>query len=184
MDILGGIAAATNALKIAGALKDIEKKYDAAELKSELAELLSALADTKSALVQARDEVRDRDEEIERLKSAFHDREELVVGPGDYKYRIDDSGKMVGYPFCPTCESTDGRVVQLKQDGGIINAKCPVCGTRFSPVTAYLNAHERTEECSTAEEMAARNLEEKHRKTTEAWARLNRGARLIHGPLS
>jgi hypothetical protein len=182
MDLAAGIAAASNALKIAGTLKDIQKQYDAAEWKSKLAELQSALADTKFALVDARDEIAARDAEIARLKDAFREREELIVGDGDYKYRIDSQGHMVGYPFCPSCETLEGRMVQLKQDGGIIAAKCPACHAKFSPVTSYLSSDERTDYCLTAEERAARNLAEKHRRTAERWARINEGARLFYGP--
>lgn len=50
MDIVGGLAAASQALGIAKALRGIEKDYDAATYRAQIAELIDALTDAKLAL--------------------------------------------------------------------------------------------------------------------------------------
>ncbi|MBY8824034.1 hypothetical protein [Sphingomonas colocasiae] len=75
--------------------------------------------------------------EIERLKASFNTKENLVRAENDYLYRVDESGHKVGYPFRPRCESLDSRMIQLVRDGRFNHAKCPACGTTYTPVTAY-----------------------------------------------
>ena len=138
MDIGAGIAAATQALGIAKALRTIEKSYDEATYKAQMSELICALSDAKLSLSEAREELAEKDKEIERLKASFEVRESLVKGPGDYKFFTDSDGHPVGFPICPRCEAADGRIVQLKQDNVIIQAKCPVCSTPYRPVECFL----------------------------------------------
>lgn len=171
MDIITGIAAAKHALDIAKALKGIEKSYDEATLKAQLAELVSALADAKLAMVDAKESLADKDNEIEALKLNFQTRKELVRGDGDYLYFAGPGDKPLGYPICPTCE-IDGLIVQLKQNGGSIEAKCPKCKTDFKPVSCYLPAEAgdltlHAQEKRLSDEAFARN--------TSALARINRG---------
>lgn len=137
MDIAAGIAAATEALGIAKALRAIERNYDEATYKAQVSELICALSDAKLSLSEAREKLADKDKEIEQLVQSFEARADLVKGPGDYKYFVDVSGNPLGFPVCPTCEAK-GRIIQLKQDQIIIQAKCPVCSTSFRPVECFL----------------------------------------------
>ena len=134
MDIGSGIAAATQALGIAKTLRIIERNYDEATYKAQVSELICALSDAKLSLSDAKEELAKKNKEIEKLKSSFEVRETLIKGPGDYKFLTDSEGGAVGFPVCPRCEAADGRIVQLKQDQIIIQAKCPVCSTIFRPV--------------------------------------------------
>jgi hypothetical protein len=138
MDVIQGIAAVGNALAIVQTYRGIEKKLDHATLKSDMADVISSLADAKIALSDARDKLAEQAREIERLKSSFEAAQSLVVGDGDYKYPASEHGDPIGYPVCPKCEPVDGRIIQLKQQGALNNAACPVCNQSFQPVTCYL----------------------------------------------
>jgi hypothetical protein len=137
VDIISGIAAAKQALDIAKALKGIEKSYDEATLKAQLADLVSALADAKMSMVDAKEELALKDKEIAELKANFEQRLNLVQGDGDYKYFPSDEGQPVGFPICPTCE-IDGKIVQLKQNGGPTQTRCPKCKSEFEPVSCFI----------------------------------------------
>lgn len=137
MDILGGIAAASQALGIAKALRGIEKDYDAATYKVQIVDLIDALSNAKLALVDARENTAELEAEIARLRASFDAKAKLVKGAGDYSYFTDDDGKPIGFPACPGCEA-GGRIVQLKQDGPTETARCPTCDKSHSPVTCYL----------------------------------------------
>jgi hypothetical protein len=163
MDIAAAIAMVTQGLGIARTLRTIEKNFDEATYKAQIAEVIEALTDAKLALADAKENMAERDKEIERLKANFQLRANLVSDRGDYKYIANDAGQPLGYPICPKCEVLDGRIVQLKQDGGMIHGRCPACSTKFSPVTAYLTQQEREQreaEKRAEEARAAENLGE------------------------
>ena len=157
MDIVSGIAAVTNGLSIAKALRSIEKTFDDATYKAKIAELIESLTDAKLALAEAKEEMANKNKEIARLKESFQLRANLVNDRGDYKYIVNDAGELLGYPMCPRCEVLDGRIVQLKQDGGLSNARCPACSSKFSPVTAYFNQKERDQAAAERKAEADRN---------------------------
>lgn len=137
MDIIAGIAAATQGLNILKTVREIDKNFDAATYRSQLADATDALSNAKLALIDAREELAKRDKEIERLQSAFEAKGKLVKGEGDYNYFPGDNGLPLGFPVCPGCEA-EGRVVQLKQDGPTETARCPSCDKSHKPVTCYL----------------------------------------------
>ena len=139
MDIASGIAAVTQGLGIAKALRGIEKTYDEATLKARIAEVIESLTDAKLALAEAKEDMAAKDKEIERLKAAFEAKAKLVKGPGDYEYIADEEGRPIGYPICPKCHETDGRILQLKQNIKHNAGQCPVCEKEYKPVTAFLH---------------------------------------------
>ena len=141
MDIASGIAAATHGLGIAKTLREIEKSYDQATLKAQLADLMSTLADAKLALIEAKESMAEKDKEIAALRTNFAVQAELIVSDGDYKFFAGESGNPLGYPVCPKCE-LDGKIVQLKQNGGIVQARCPSCMIEYQPVTCFLPPEE------------------------------------------
>lgn len=143
MDIISGIAAAKQALDIAKALREIEKSYDEATLKAQLAELVSALADAKMSMVDAKEELASKTREIAELKTNFEQQSELIQGDGGYKYFSSDEGDPIGFPVCPTCE-IDGKIVQLKQNGGPTQTRCPKCKSEFEPVSCFISGGDGT----------------------------------------
>lgn len=138
MDIMSGIAAATQAIEIAKTLRGIEKEYDAATYRAQIAELIDSLTDAKLALSDAKETIAHRNGEIERLKASFQTRAKLTKGEGDYDFMADEHGKPLGYPVCPKCENIEGRVVQLKEHELSGTGRCPVCASIFRPVVCYL----------------------------------------------
>lgn len=173
VDIIGGMAAAGNALQIAKTLRQIDKGFDSATLRAKIAELIEALSDTKLALVEAREAMADQETEIARLKAAFQEHRLLVSGEGDYKFVLNDQGERAGYPVCPRCESLDGRIIQLKQSVQLDAGKCPACATEYRPVACYIPASKNNgAETTVAAEYRAREKarsEERKRR----WDRLN-----------
>lgn len=119
MNISAGIAAVTQAITIAKTLRSIEKSYDEATLKAQLAELVSALADAKLALTEAKESHQKKDKMIAKLKASFEAHGDLITSDGGYKFFVGEDGNPLGYPVCPKCE-IDGKLVQLKQNGGAI----------------------------------------------------------------
>lgn len=138
MDIISGIAAVTSALGIAKTLREVEKSYDEATYKIQISDLIGALTDAKLAMADAKEKMAEQDREITRLKDSFEKQRDLYVGPGDYKFFKNDKGVPSGFPICPRCEAKEGRLVQLKQDNVIIQAKCPVCSNIYRPVECFV----------------------------------------------
>ena len=55
MDIISGLGAASQAIGIVKAIREVDKAMDAATLKVRINELLDALVDTKNALLDAKE---------------------------------------------------------------------------------------------------------------------------------
>lgn len=138
MDIASGIAAVTQGLGIAKALRGIEKSYDEATYKAKVAEVIEALTDAKLALAEAKEGMAEKDREIERLKAAFESKAALVGGHGGYSYMTDEGGNPLGYPVCPKCEQVNGRIIQTKEHEHSRKSRCPACGDQYTPVACYL----------------------------------------------
>jgi hypothetical protein len=170
MDLASGIAAATQALGIAKTLRSVEKSYDQATYKAQLADLMSALADAKLALTDAREALSAKDKEIAELKTSFAAQAELIVSDGGYKFFRSESGQPVGFPVCPNCE-LDGKLVQLKQNGAVTQARCPACMTEYQPVTCFLPPEQNGDVTLLAREQ--RLKKERQDRTNAALARLN-----------
>lgn len=135
MDIIAALSAIGNGITVARTIRSIDKDFDAATFKMKIAEIMESLAEAKMALTDAKEALRERDEQISQLKASFQQRQALVVGRGDYKYIVDDAGAPHGYPICPKCEQTEGKIIQLKQKGNAQSrACCPVCGSDYHPV--------------------------------------------------
>ena len=136
IDIATGIAAATQAIDIAKALRGIEKNYDAASYRAQIAELMDTLSNAKLALIDARENAVELEKEIERLRKTFEAQGNLIKGEGGYSYFAGEDGKPLGFPVCPSCEA-DGRITELKQDGPTETGRCPSCDKSYKPVTCY-----------------------------------------------
>jgi hypothetical protein len=138
MDIVSGIGAVTSALGIAKTLRGIEKTYDEATYKAQVADLINTLTDAKLAMAEAKEDLAEKDKEIERLKASFQIKATLVSGEGGYSYLTDDKGNPVGYPVCPKCEQINGRVTQTKEHENSSKSRCPACSDVYTPVVCYL----------------------------------------------
>lgn len=174
MDLVGGIAAAGNALGIAKSLRDIDKAYDAAAYRARIADLVDELTNAKLALVDARDELASKDREIAQLKSAANEAKNLVRGDGDYDFFLNEKGERSGFPACPSCLAV-GRVIQMKQNISIDAAKCPSCKEEFRPVTNYIPASENGGAETTTVHRHNAHVAEARRRRSNQLARANSG---------
>lgn len=68
MDIAAGLSLLSQATSIVKNLREIDKSFDVAAIKSQMAELYSTLADVKIALSDAREAIHDRDLKIKELQ--------------------------------------------------------------------------------------------------------------------
>lgn len=68
MDISTGLTLLAQATGIVKDLREINKGFDTAALKSQMADLYGTLADVKIALSDAREAIRDRDQKIKELE--------------------------------------------------------------------------------------------------------------------
>lgn len=167
MDIGAAITSLTTAQKIAKGLREIEKAYDAANLKAQIADLLSNIADAKSELVEAQSVIKEKDEEIKRLNEALVINPDLIEGPGGYKWQNRGEGLRIGLPVCPTCLDREARQVVLVRSGRYLAAQCPRCSTPFDPVERFLEpdgqGNQKTESQAQKEQR-----EENRRKQSQA----------------
>jgi len=69
VDIISGLSAASQAIKIAKDLRSLDRSVDEADFKLKLAELTEALADTRIALSEAKEDIAEKDSEIRKLQS-------------------------------------------------------------------------------------------------------------------
>lgn len=138
MDLASAIAVAAQAVGIAKDLREIDKGFDVAELKARMADLYNNLADVRMALVDAQIDMREKDSEIEQLKSAFQLQRSLVERCG-YKYEAFDSGEPKGDAFCPRCEQNHGRFYRLvpRENAARGSMDCPECKAHFTQVPRF-----------------------------------------------
>ncbi|WP_299941165.1 hypothetical protein [uncultured Nitratireductor sp.] len=102
MDIISGLAAASQALDVAKKLRQFEKSFDEAEFKLQIAELYTALSEVKIALADAKETIAEKDAEIRRLTEIQLGNLKVVRRDG-FPFGV-ENGKVLPIPFCPTCE--------------------------------------------------------------------------------
>lgn len=102
MDVLGGIAAATEGLKLVNELRKIDKEVDKAELKLRLVDLADKLLDAKQALQDAYENQLSLRHEIDDLEAKLKLRASLQDENG-LLYELKDDGTKAGEPYCNLC---------------------------------------------------------------------------------
>lgn len=126
MDIISGLAAASQALEIAKQLREFDKSFQDAEYKLKIAELYTALSDTKMALADAREALQSKDATIADLKRVQAGKMRTVAYKG-FNFGIDAKGEPIGRPYCNVCEQKTGLQVQISNVHGVIY--CSQCKT-------------------------------------------------------
>ncbi|MGN6307301.1 MAG: hypothetical protein ACTHNH_20990 [Mesorhizobium sp.] len=136
VDVAGAISAVTAAIGFARELNNVDIQVDQAALKLKIAELTGSLAEAKLGLVEIADQLRDKDGEIARLRSAFEFKASLVEKDG-FKFETFEDGTPKGEPFCPRCEQNLGRFYRMSMvvGGG---RQCPECKTNYLRTPAYM----------------------------------------------
>ena len=113
MDIISGISAATEALKLTKELREIGREIDKAEFKLRLVDLTDQLLSAKEALNDARERERQLLNEINELKTKIEFRSKLEDENGRL-FELDDSGKRVGQPYCNLCYVREEKLYRLR----------------------------------------------------------------------
>jgi PIN domain nuclease of toxin-antitoxin system len=162
MDIVGGLAATSNAISLVKALRDADSALDTATLKAKLAEVMGELTDAKLAQLELLEKNAELEKEVRRLVAVESDIAELTELDG-YRYRKNAEGQVMGWPACPSCLNKEKSVALLVQDGHIEHAACPRCHTKFFPVTSFVapgltRAEEKRQERARAQEEQNRAL--------------------------
>jgi hypothetical protein len=117
VDIMGALATASQAIKLAQDLRGIDRAIDAAEYKLKIADLTSALSDIKMALTDAKEDLASKDAEIEKLKKQFQRLVDTVEFDG-FRYNKGSDGQPRGAAFCPVCEQKLGLFFHLVRTVG------------------------------------------------------------------
>jgi hypothetical protein len=134
------LSTASQAIKFANDLWQIDKEVTQAALKLKIADLTDTLADLKNILTEAKTDAAEKDSEIERLKTLHRRLMDDTVELAGYRYRKSQDGKepAAGYPFCNVCFQKDGvllETVQLYEDG--MPMGCPGCGAKYTGVRTF-----------------------------------------------
>jgi len=134
MDIMTTIAAVSKGLEVLKTLKELDAEFDRATYKAQLAELMSTLAEAKTSLLDARENLREKNDQIAELKRAFEFARDNTVIRRGMRYERTPDGSPQGMPFCDRCERIDGRLIRLvgtssAKDG--YKALCPQCKSDF-----------------------------------------------------
>ncbi len=130
MDLIAGITAASEAIKLTKELRGIDREIDKAELKLRLVELADRLLDAKQALQDAKETERDPLAQIAHLKDAIQRRDSLVDEKGRL-YETNENGERKGEPFCNLCFVKEDKLYRM----------------RFMPRSEYTAAHYWCDNC-------------------------------------
>jgi hypothetical protein len=112
MDIIAGIGAATEGLKLIGELRKIDKEVDKAELKLRLVDLADKLVDAKQALQDAQEDRRLLLEKIVQLESDLQFKKRLQDERGRL-YVLNDAGEREGEPYCDLCYVKENKLFRM-----------------------------------------------------------------------
>lgn len=135
---IAAIEATKTAIGVAKAVAASGTALETADLKLKMLEVVEALSDAKEALIDARDELRAKDAEIERLKSAF-DKQGEVVRCNSAMYDVGPDGRPTGAPYCLRCWEADRKLFHLAVPM-LMNKDCVChhCGSKFDHGSAYV----------------------------------------------
>ncbi|MGN3974218.1 hypothetical protein [Tsuneonella sp. SYSU-LHT278] len=137
MDIAAGIGAATGAIEIAKAMRQVGRDYDAVLLKGQVVDLMDKLLDVKVALQEAKEEVDAKDRTIQQLQEAARKRVNTVERGGmRYLESHVRMGEPQGRPFCSRCDEVDGLLITTTDNGR--GVKCPQCNSVFDHTRVFL----------------------------------------------
>ncbi len=145
MDIIGGISAATEGLKILNELRKIDKDLDKAELKLRLTEIVDKLLDSKQALQEAQEREFALRNELRHLEARLEDTGRLEDQDG-LLFRLDDADTRVGEPYCNQCHVKEGKLYRLLYGpyfGG--SHKCSNCDGVFGKADRSIGSGVSTE---------------------------------------
>ncbi|MEI2808293.1 hypothetical protein [Albidovulum sp.] len=112
MDIIGGIGAATEGLKLINELRKIDKELDKADLKLRLVDLADKLMDAKQALLDAQENQHSLQREIAALEAKLRQTARMRDERG-LLYEVDDHGARIGEPYCNQCYVKEDKLYRM-----------------------------------------------------------------------
>jgi hypothetical protein len=138
------LSTASQALKLVGELRSIDKEVSQADLKLKIADLTTALADLKVTLTEAHSEAAEKDSEIERLKKVHRRVQDETIELYGYRYRKRTDGKppgAAGNPFCDACLQKEGLLIETSHvhGTGIMQLRCPNCQATYARLHTYMD---------------------------------------------
>ncbi|MGX5776982.1 hypothetical protein [Methylorubrum zatmanii] len=131
MDVMAGIAAASQALKMAREIREVSKDFENADLKSKIVTLVESLSDAKLALIDAKEELQNAKSEAEELRAKLAFKTDSTVRRNGLIYERYEDGKLSYLPFCPKCYE-EGKFIKIVQEMNAHHAKCPNCGVAYA----------------------------------------------------
>jgi hypothetical protein len=136
VDLNIALTTAGEALKIVNQLWGVQKAFNEAERKLKVAELNGALATLKNAIVDAKEELKNKEDEVAALKKSFAVFNETVEAYG-YQFDKKSDGTPTGHAYCPVCIQKEGRMFHLTTTWRPGRPEeCPNCKAHYS-VTHY-----------------------------------------------
>jgi hypothetical protein len=128
MDVIGGIAAATEGLKLVNELRKIDREVDKAELKLRLVEVADKLLDSKQALQEAQERAFELQKRISALEEQLAQKSRLKDERG-LLYEVDEHGDHIDEPYCNQCYVKVEKPFRLVSDNfaGGFGYKCHNC---------------------------------------------------------
>lgn len=144
MEIGSALAALSASIGLVKDIKDAAFSLDSAQLKAQMAELYSSLADARMQPANINHVLRQKDEEIERLRASHALKKQLIRHRGEY-YEKDAEGCPVGAPFCEYCYNRGilARKIEAARPKEGLRVYCPECQNEFRHLKAYLWPEER-----------------------------------------
>ncbi len=128
---LGSIKTASD---IARAIKGAELSLEKAEFKLKLADLIEALAEAKMQAADIQDILREKDDEISKLKKAFEFKSQLVRKGNAYYEKGNLPNSYLVEPYCSHCWEANQKAIHLirfnSQTHGNQIGECPACKTK------------------------------------------------------
>ena len=119
------------ATEIAKLIRESDSSLEKAELHLKISEIMMALADARMDLVNVQETLLQKDKEICTLKDAIQIKESVTKHQDAY-YKISETGKPFGEPFCIFCWEIDMKLVHLKTNSLNHRAKeCPKCKNSY-----------------------------------------------------
>ncbi|MBL4808021.1 MAG: hypothetical protein JKY31_12165 [Rhodobacteraceae bacterium] len=135
MDIMAGLSAISETLKITKELRAIDKNIDTAEWKLRLSELIDKLLEAKESLIDAKTTEADLKEQISNLVAKAIETAHLEDDRGRL-YEIDELGKRIGEPFCNLCYVKEDKKFRMI----------------YHPLSEYTEPHYWCENCKTTKD--------------------------------
>ena len=132
MDIIAGIGAATEGLKLIGELRKIDKEVDKADLKLRLVDVAERLFETRQALQDAQEREFALRQTISGLEAKLKNRT-IFQDENGQLFELDEAGQRIGEPFCNLCFVKEDRQFRLRKIAASVSKKahyrCDNCKT-------------------------------------------------------